>query len=126
MAALPGEGIEVEGQGSYKCFAFTSFHLGYLALMKDNPPCQLNIEVPLLYGSLGCFPDSSISLRQNLIQVRAIPEPRLKLIGLGSKLRVAESLEFRLQLVYVIDQRLKAPQFFLVGINQTAEPLNHD
>jgi hypothetical protein len=36
VATLPGEGIEVEGEGSYQGFALTGFHLGNFALVKDN------------------------------------------------------------------------------------------
>jgi hypothetical protein len=109
MAALSGQGVEVERQSSYQGFALASFHLGNLSLVKNSSPYQLDVKMSLPYGSLGCLSNSGVSLGQNLIQTLAILQSRLKLIGSGPEFSVAEFFKVRLARVYIANQRLNAP-----------------
>ena len=44
--SFPGKSIQIDGQGGGECLTLTSLHLGDLALMQDEPPYELNVEMP--------------------------------------------------------------------------------
>ncbi|MBA7482741.1 hypothetical protein ES707_18235 [subsurface metagenome] len=58
--------------------------------------------MPQTQGSLGGFTDGSKGFREKLIQSFTIFVPCLKLIGLGTKLVIAELFKLRLQLIYSV------------------------
>jgi hypothetical protein len=106
VAPLTGKGVEIKGEGSYQGFTLAGFHLSDFSLVKDNATQKLHIKVALTYSPLGGFTDSSEGFRQKLVKRATGVKPSLKIISLGTKLIIAESLKFRLQLIYPLYYRL--------------------
>ncbi len=82
VSALALEGVEVEGQGGDQGLPLPGLHLGYPALVQDESPKKLDVEVP--HASR---PDAGLAhdrerLRQESIQGLASVDPAQKLLGL--------------------------------------------
>ena len=75
--------------------------------MEDNAPDELHIIVTLTDGPPGCLANSGKGFGQKLVERSAVLKPSLKLIGLGTKLSIAELLKTGLQLIYPVHYRLQ-------------------
>ena len=95
--ALPGQGIEVDGQGGGKGLALAGAHLGDLALVQGHRALQLDVEVAHLHGALGALAHHCKGLGQERVKGFALGDTLAELVGLGAQGLVVELLEVGLQ-----------------------------
>ncbi len=119
------QGVQIHRQGGHQGLALPGLHLGDLALVQHDAADELDIEMALTQGAPGRLAHGGERLGQDVIQILAVFKPRPKLVGLGAKLGVGERLELRLQRVDALDDRLKALQLLLVGVQYAVEDIDH-
>ena len=112
--ALPGQGIEIGGQGRDQRLSLAGLHLGDLPLVQDHAADELHVEVPHADGPPACLPAQREGLRQHVVQRDAALQALLQLDRLGPYLLVGEGRDPGLNLVDGRDPRLELPELALV------------
>ena len=120
MHAVPGQRVEVAGEGRDEGFAFAGFHFADLALVQHHAADQLHVEVPHLHRAPTRLAHHRKGLGQNLFQgcifscldlfrVRDAFEtgrnPHPELCRFGPQLLIGELLDTRLKFVDYGHQR---------------------
>ena len=108
MHAFSRQCVQISRQGGGQGFTFTGFHFRDLALMKNDPPNQLNIKMPHVQRAHRCLPDGGKRFRKKVIKIFTLIEALSEFSGTGFELFIAEGLNFRLQGVDLIDERLNS------------------
>ena len=66
--STPGEGIQKKRKGGHEGFTFTCAHLGDAPVVQDDATHELDIEMPLVYGSPCGFAHGCESFGQDIVQ----------------------------------------------------------
>ena len=106
------ERVQVERHRRDERLAFTCLHLGDVALVEDDRPHDLDVEVPHAERPLGGLAHGCKRLEDELAQVLPVVQALLELRGLAHELGIGQSLEFRLEGRHVcglLGQALHAP-----------------
>ena len=93
VGTAAGEGVEDRREGGDEGLAFARLHLGDLALMEDDPPEELDVEVPHPEGPLHRLTGGGEDLGQDLVEglVDPFQGPPTALLG-----ELAPTLEVRM------------------------------
>src|SRR5690606_19319928 len=97
---------------------FARPHFRDLAVVQGDTAQHLHIEMPHTEYALAAFAHNGVSLRQKVVQGRALLQPLTKLNRLGSKLFIAQLGKLRFQFIDLCDL---APILFKYAIVTTAE-----
>ena len=97
MAAVAGEGVEIEGEGGDKGLALPGLHLGDAAGVQDDAAHELDVEGPHAQGAPGALAGDGEGLDEEIVEGLVLGEALLELLGLLAELVVGESLGLRLE-----------------------------
>ena len=125
--ALAGERVEIDRQGRDQRLAFAGLHLGDHAAMQDDAAHQLHVEMALAEGALGRLAHGGEGLDQDVVELLALGQPVLELLGAGAQLVIDQRRQLRLERVDVVDQRTQTFDVAIVcGTKQSpGEGANH-
>jgi len=118
---LTFQSIEVSRKSSYQGFSFAGFHLGDLALVKNNTADKLNIKVAHFDCSTSNLPDHGKGFDQNIIESCTLAEFFFKLGCFGLKLGIRQLADLGLEGINSSHIRL---QFFQGALILSAENLD--
>ena len=105
---LPGQGVQVSGHGRHQGLAFARLHLGDVALVQDDGPHHLDVEVSLADRAPSGLADGGERLGEQVVQALTGLQAPPKLLGLRPELLVGELLELGLERVDDADELLEA------------------
>ncbi len=105
MHAAAREGIEVNRERGDQRFSFSGFHLRDLALVEDDAPEHLGIEMPQPDRAFGSLPDHGKGFRQKLIERFPLPESLPKFGGFVPQRSVRQRGDRAFVGVDLLDQR---------------------
>ena len=97
--ALAGEGVQVQGKARHQRFALACLHLGDLALVQDDAPDELDVEVPHADRSLRRLTAQGESLDQELVGILALDGALPQLVRPRPKAGVVKSLQLGFDLI---------------------------
>ena len=106
--AAAGEGVQVGGQGGCKSLALARLHLGDLALVEHDAAHDLDVEVAQTERALGGLADGGEGLGADVVELVAVGQQGLELVGLGPQALVGELFELSLQLANGFNVRTEA------------------
>ena len=105
--AAPGEGVEEEGQGADKGFAFAGAHFHHFTAMEEGAAHDLHVVVAQAGGADGGFADEGKGFGHELVQGFAVFKvTAAQFFGFFAQLVVAERLHVGFEVVYGRDQWL--------------------
>ncbi len=90
MHALAGQAVQICRQRRHQGLAFTGAHFSDLAKVQDHAADQLHIEVTHFQHALTGFTANGKGFRQQIVQRRALFQPRLELGRLGLQLGITQ------------------------------------
>jgi len=126
MAALAGQGVEVQGHGRREGLPFARLHLRDLALVKDDPPDELHVEGAHPHGPAGRLPNHGEGLRQDVVEAHAAREFLLELGRLGLQLPVGEAADAVLEAVDLVHEGRDPLQLpFVLRPEQLLDEIQH-
>src|SRR6185312_1787389 len=102
--ALAAKRVQIAGQSCDQGFAFAGFHFGDAPAVEGNSADKLNVEVAHIQHAPARFATDRERLYKDVVQAGAIRNALLEIHGLGSQVRVGESLHLRLK---IVDRRNK-------------------
>ncbi len=88
--AVPGQGVQVRGQGADERLALTGLHLGHVAEVERGAAHHLHVVVPLAEDALGGLADGGERLGEQVVEALTVGVPLLVLLGEGPQLGVGE------------------------------------
>ena len=106
--ALACERVEVGGQHTGQGLALTGLHLGDVAEVQGGAAHHLHVEGPLAEDAPGRLPGHRERLGQQVVEVLAVGDPLLELVGLGAQLGVGELFDVVGQGVDIVGDPLEA------------------
>ncbi len=89
---------------AYQGFTLAGLHLRDLALVQDDAPHDLHVEMALPQRAHGRLPHRGERLREQLIQGGPIPDPCPEPLRAGTQFGVSHPLHLRLQRVHNLNQ----------------------
>ncbi len=113
--ALAGKRIEINRQRGDQRLAFAGLHLGDLAFVQDHAADELNVEVALAERPLGGFAHGGEGRHQQVVELGAVGDLLLEVLGAGLEGLVGERRDLLLQGVDLIDPRLIAANPPVIG-----------
>ena len=105
---MPRQRVEVGGQHTGQGLALTGLHLGDVAEVQRGAAHHLHVERALVEHPPGGFAGHRERLGQQVVEVLAVGEALLELVGLGPQLGVGELLDVVGQGVDVVSHPLEA------------------
>ncbi len=113
--SVAGQRIEIDGEGRDQGLAFAGLHLGDHAAMQHDPAHQLHIEMTLPEGALRRLAHGRESVDQDVIELGAVGELLLELLGPRPQLVIGHRFELRLQFVDGGNDRPQALDVTVIG-----------
>ena len=114
--ALPLQGVEDDGQSCHQRLALASLHLGDVPVVQGHATDQLDVVMAQADRPPGHFAGQREDLRQELVQVRALPRVCAQLRSEGPQLLDAPGLHRVRQGVDVLNLRAVLPEGAVVGV----------
>ena len=105
---LAAERVQIGGQHTGEGLALTGLHLGDVAEVQGGPTHHLHVERPLVQHAPRRLAGHRECLRQQVVEVLAVGDPLLELVGLGPQLGVGQLLGVVGQGVDIISHPLEA------------------
>ncbi len=102
--AVARQRVEVRGERGDEGLALTGLHLGDVAEVERRAAHELDVEVALPEGPTGGLADGGESLREELVEGRALGDPLLEAVGLLAQLFVGERLEAVFEGVHLVGE----------------------
>ena len=93
--ALAGERVEIDREGRDQGLAFAGLHLGDHAAVQYDAAHQLHVEMALAEGALGGFAHGREGVDQDVVELGAVGELPLELLGARAQLVVGHRLQLR-------------------------------
>ena len=113
--AVAGQRVEIDRQGRDQGLAFAGLHLGDHAAMQHDAAHQLHVEMALAEGALRRLAHRRERIDQEVVELGAVGELLLELLGPRPQLVIGHRLELRLQLVDGGDDRPQALDVTIIG-----------
>ena len=125
--AVSGQGIQIGRQRGDERFALARLHLGDLALVQDDAPDELDVEMAHLGRPAGGLPDDGEGLREDVIEAGALGQLLLEFGGLGPELVVGQGLDAGFEIVNGGDKGAQPLQGAVVVVAEelAGNPLVH-
>ena len=105
---LARQRVEVGGQHTGQGLALTGLHLGDVAEVQGGPTHHLHVVRPLVEDAPGGLAGHRERLRHQVVEVLAVGDPLLELVGLGAQLGVGELFDVVGQGVDIVSHPLEA------------------
>ena len=112
---VAGQGVEIDRQGRDQGLAFAGLHLGDHAAMQDDAAHQLHVEMALAESALRRLAHGREGVDQDVVELGAVGELLLELLGPRAQLVIGHRFELRLQLVDRGDDRPQALDVTVIG-----------
>ena len=105
---LPRQRVEVGGQHAGQGLALTGLHLGDVAEVQRRAAHHLDVERPLAEHPPGRLAGHGERLGQQVVEVFAVGDALLELVGLGAQFGVGQLLDVVGQGVDIVSDPLEA------------------
>ena len=107
VRALALQRVQIEGQAGDEGFTLTGLHFGYSPLVQHHSTDHLHIEMPQAEGSDRGLTHDRERLHLQIVDLHSLIEPHPKLIGLGAKLVVGQSLDLGKPRAFILSATLR-------------------
>ncbi len=111
--ALARQRIQIYRQRCHQCFTFTGLHFRDTSLVQNDATDQLYAVVPHTEHAVSRFAHGGKCLRQQVVQCFTILITLLKFCGLAAQFCIRQRTVFRLQCLYLVDNRIYLLQLML-------------